>query len=366
MRLYLILFPLFLLVSSCGREPGKDPLLAARAKTDSARAVSFTMTGVWNNTFMDDTLVMDPHHAVYVRNEHADFPFDFVYETSNSAMLFREGQLKTVEWEERRVINVSGETAREDLAYEGNYATGQSPVVFLHDTAWVRSGASDMEVYYERTIYDHEDEEGHARTIERISIDSLASAVVRFERVNSLDGVVKQHIVNTFTDLRFGVGSVADYAIPTGFAEVSSDDLEKMQDATRLAPGDDLPEFELTDINGATIKSDDLRGKKVVFVFSFIGCGGCEYTRKDLARQSFQFSDEYVALYVNPVDKADRIKTYHTDKPWPCRMTTAEGDLTERFGVYAYPTFIAADEKGKVYRVEEGYEEAFFADMAAD
>ncbi|TXF91828.1 redoxin domain-containing protein [Neolewinella aurantiaca] len=365
MKRILPLFCLLFFMFSCGQDPAMDPLVAARQKLELATSVSFEMSQVWNNTYLNDTLVDPIRKGIFLRTDQADFPYDFIYEGENVTSVNLNGQLRKVELQKGRIITFSPEEAIEDLAYEGNYYSMLTPMMLVKDTAWSRAGAEENIVYYDKVMTDTVDEYGHHYFFARLHIDSLSSQVVMREQMSTRDGKPVQHIQRIFSNFAYNEVDDLTYAYPEGFQTIAYADLEQQRENELIKVGDHLPEFDLTDVDGNTYSEKTLEGKKAVFVFSFIGCGGCELARKDLAKSGFQFSDDYVALYVNPMNTAEQIANYHLNKPWPFKLAATDYDFSAKFGVYSYPTFITVDESGIVEEVIEGYEEEEFLEFLA-
>lgn len=363
MRYFLLPITLLFLAVSCTPEPNSEPLEAARQKLAEASSVAFEMQSVWNNTFVQDTTVNAPHRAHYVKNDRDGFAYDFVYEAEAGwAHIYKEGKLEEVSLSDQQLTTFTAEEAAEDLAYEGKYASMMSPMEIVKDSAWQRAGKEGNLVWYEKVAYDEKDEDGHAHTFVRLTIDSLSANIVRQERIYTLDGAPKQHIIRSYTAYHFNEPDSLFYLYPEGLSTITKANLDKQQENEGLQPGDAFPLFDLVDIDGKAYSSESTSGKKRVFVFSFIGCGGCEYTRKELAEMEFELKDEYIGFYLNPTNSEEQIISYHADKPWPFKMATTNYDFAESCGVFSYPTFITVDESGKVLEVVEGYEEAYFAD----
>jgi len=175
-----------------------------------------------------------------------------------------------------------------------------------------------------------------------------------------------QHIRRNYSNFFFDQVESLSYAYPEGFQTIAYADLEQQEANELIKAGEPLPEFDLVDVDGNAYSEKTLRGKKAVFVFSFIGCGGCELARKHLARTGFQFSDDYVGLYVNPMNSAEQIANYHADKPWPFNLVATDYNFSSSFGVISYPTFITVDEAGTVEEVIEGYDDEDFMDFFKD
>jgi len=301
------------------------------------------MQSVWNNTYINDTVVYKPNRGAYLRNDRAGFPYDFIYQMEDDVYLYLNGKLEDIELKKARVVTYSAVEAIDDLAYESNALSTTAPMGIVEDTAWQRRGKLGDLVYYEKPINDTEDEYGHSYTYARLHIDSMTSENFTFNTIDSLT-----------------------YAYPENFQTTAYADLENEKANDLPAVGDSLPMFDLVDVNGNAYSSETVQGKKLVFVFSFIGCGGCELARKHLAKSGFQFNEDYLAIYLNPMNSAEQIANYHQDKPWPFNLVAIDYDFSARFGVYSYPTFISVSASGAVEEVIEGYDEDEFMEFFED
>jgi thioredoxin-related protein len=273
-----------------------------------------------------------------------------------------KGTLEDVQLEKGLLVTYSQEEAKLNLAYEGNYSSMMTPMMTVRDSVWLRAGNDGNIVYYDKVDDDSEDEYGHAYIIERLRIDSTTSEIVAQERIYTLDDKPMQHIVRHYSNFTFDQVECLVYDYPEGFKTVANADLESQEEKDLIKAGDRVPEFDLVDTDGNAYSEETIRGKKAVFVFSFIGCGGCELARKHLAKAGFYFDEDYVALYVNPMNTAKQIANYHENKPWPFKLAATDYDFSASFGVSSYPTFITVDESGTVEEVIEGYDEDDFMD----
>jgi thiol-disulfide isomerase/thioredoxin len=276
------------------------------------------------------------------------------------ASVYDGGQMTDVHIEKQQIITYTKEEAIEDLTNEGSYATQGSPFGILQDTSWILVKKEENVFIYELAANRDTTEDGRTYTIERIMIDDKRHLLVAWERIYTLNEKPMQHLIRAYSDYLFDQHESLDFTFPEGFSTVSNKDREKMREAGTLTIGQRFPSFSLSDIEGRLFATDDLNGKKGLYVFSFIGCGGCEYTRQELAKMQFELDEDYVGLYLNPLNTADQLRNYHADKPWPFPMATVDYEFSERYGVYSYPTFITVDEHGMVEEVRSGYDEDFF------
>lgn len=61
---------------------------------------------------------------------------------------------------------------------------------------------------------------------------------------------------------------------------------------------------------GYQIKLADYRGKKVLLDFSVINCGYCIQSMNHFNRKGYQFSDNLVPIYINPLDSSKEMAEF--------------------------------------------------------
>lgn len=362
-NLLLTALSLALLLASCTTGPSPDPLVEARKKIAEATTISFTLNSEWNNTYKADTSV-DRHTAIYRPSEHPIFPYDFVYRMGDFTSAMIDGELRDINYTRGEVISYTPEEAADDIGYEGNYATMNSPLVVIQDTLWQRNGSMDQDAVYEYEEIFPMDGEPDRHRLHRLRIDTVHHFLVSIESFLTQGGEPFQHIAYHYSLWNFNDPeelsvNEADYHT------IAYADVQRREKAARLQPGDRFPGLVASDLDGNPVEAASLLGKKTVYVFSFIGCGGCEHARQELAKMDFAFAPEYQGVYLSPRDEAPILAAYQAKKPWPLRMATTDYDFAERCGVFAYPTFITVSEYGEVEQVLEGYEEGYFTSKAA-
>ena len=92
-------------------------------------------------------------------------------------------------------------------------------------------------------------------------------------------------------------------------------------------------------------------------MFSFIGCGGCEYAMREMKNKDFAIRDGLELMYSSPVDKSVALPRYFKKKTFPFVGFGEEGLMNENFNVASFPTFVLINEEGSVERVMRGYDE---------
>lgn len=165
----------------------------------------------------------------------------------------------------------------------------------------------------------------------------------------------RQFISVWFYEISFdGKGQPLSYSSPENYLSKTTDDIEKI---TLLASGTKAPDFSLEDLEGKKVSLQDFRGKKVLIDFSMINCGWCKHALDKFNDSGFEFRDEVVALYINPVDKKERMEKYvmHNIINFPVLTDAKETGVA--YGVSGYPTFFIIDEEGVIEKTFVGFQE---------
>ncbi|MDN4164090.1 TlpA disulfide reductase family protein [Cytophagales bacterium LB-30] len=80
---------------------------------------------------------------------------------------------------------------------------------------------------------------------------------------------------------------------------------------TRWAIGDSLPYFELTDINGQPVSSENIKDKIAILNFTFVGCSGCRVEHESLKKASDLYKNDDRIIFINFISSEPwRIKRY--------------------------------------------------------
>jgi thioredoxin-related protein len=88
-----------------------------------------------------------------------------------------------------------------------------------------------------------------------------------------------------------------------------------------------------------------------------INCGWCKIAIDQFNKPDFQFAENLVPLYINPVDSKEKMDKYQSKVGIPFPVLINAKKVGEVYGVNGYPTFFLIDENGKVEEVIEGFSE---------
>jgi len=131
-----------------------------------------------------------------------------------------------------------------------------------------------------------------------------------------------------------------------------------------LKEGEEAPPFSTVDMNGKPVSLQALRGKRVLLDFSTINCGYCKAALDHFSRRDFKLPPDMVGIYINPVDKKDKLALYAQKVTIPFGLVPEAHAIGKQYGVYGYPTFYLIDERGVIEKVVVGYQEAFIDGLA--
>jgi peroxiredoxin len=132
---------------------------------------------------------------------------------------------------------------------------------------------------------------------------------------------------------------------------------EKSPVAT-LKIGEPMPDFELADVNGKTVKfGEAIRGKKVVMInFWASWCGPC---RVEMPSFEKLYNDEkdhgFIILAIAEDKDRPKLDKYLKDKPLSFPVLIDENNaLAEKLKIESYPTTVLVNGNGKIRQVDEG------------
>ncbi len=124
-------------------------------------------------------------------------------------------------------------------------------------------------------------------------------------------------------------------------SENKGDDVDKQ---ANLAP-----DFELKGMIGNTVKLSDLRGKKVMLNFWATWCKYCVKEMPDLMKLQEEHKDDLAILYINVGESKETIQKFIDEQKLTGTILLDDKmTVASLYGVDAYPTTFAINEKGEV------------------
>jgi len=127
---------------------------------------------------------------------------------------------------------------------------------------------------------------------------------------------------------------------------------------TGLAIGNIAPDFELTTLEGKTVRLSDYRGQRVFINFWATWCPPCRAEMPDMQKLYEQTDVDIEILAVNMIesekaeeDVAEFVKDYGLTFPI---LLDANSDLATTYQVRAYPTSYMIDSTGRIQFIAPG------------
>jgi len=198
-------------------------------------------------------------------------------------------------------------------------------------------------------------------TTRQYFVDPEGKVVTRIRKSTHIENDTVQIIDYFFSDFTFTEEvfdfNMVDVPPPTDYRELTDAENDKERLAGLVKAGDQLFRSDYTDVNN---EEQFLYGKahgKTVVMFSFIGCGGCEYALREMKKKNFALKDGIDLVYSSPVDASSTLPAYLKKKGFPFVGFGKESLMNENFKVASFPTFVVINEQGRVERVIGGYDE---------
>ena len=139
---------------------------------------------------------------------------------------------------------------------------------------------------------------------------------------------------------------------------------EKAENAAKAqAIGIEAHDFTLNDIHGKPLKLSSLRGKYVILDFWGSWCGWCIKGMPQMKEYYAKYKGKFEILGVDCNDTEAKWKAAVAKHqlPWlHVANGTGANDVTQIYGIQGFPTKILVDPKGKIAKVVEGEDPAFY------
>lgn len=346
----------FLIVSCDSAKSPEEVFEGAKTKVLDSKRLSFNQLMLWENPELQevDTFSMD---ILLRKNLDVDLGFDYLGEREGSGYNFIEGVLFSISHEDS-VVTYYPEKNIPMLIQNSMYLTN-SPIRLLNEGPWSYLGdtAIDGKTYNEFLWIEMDTTIMEKKVLlkNHLFINPSNELPSFYSRRLYHDSRKNQFIDVAYSDYQFfDLGEKLEYNVPAGY--LSKQWGQRDPDAAQLlAKGGLAPDFELADENGNPIKLSDFRGKKVLLDFSMINCGWCKIALEQFNKPDYQFSENIVPLYVNPVDPQEKMDKYRSKVSIPFPVLVNAEEVGKAYGVSGYPTFYLIDENGKVEDVVVGF-----------
>lgn len=338
-----------------------DVLRAAKEKFYQADEVSFSHEMLWENPELGDVDTMI-YQVVLQKNPNKYFEYNYIGKRKISELAYLDDVLLSINHKDSTVTYYSEDAFQSFANLAGsNMFLEFSPVnlfklepwIYKKDTAIQQkmvlnffrvendTTVGDMTIYLESHLFVNP---------ANLLVESYSTRLYH-------NGKRTQLIENHFSNYNMGVITDTLQAIaPHGYLSVLSGDKKRVS-SKKLAVGELAPDFELQDLQGNSVRLSSLKGKKVLLDFSMINCGWCKIALEKFNKPDFEFADNIMPFYVNPVDTKEKMEKYSTRVNIPFPVLIDAKTVGEAYGVSGYPTFYLIDETGKIEEVFEGFDD---------
>ena len=358
MKRFLILVLLSLVFSfSCSNPKTPNEVFdGAKAKVLQADRFSFKQLMLWESPELGeiDTIAME---LKLQKNRDVPLGFDFIETRVNSAISYIDNTLGSISHEDSTITFFPDSEVANMLIY--NTFLTHSPVGLLKNEPWEYFGDTVIDgKTFNEFLWVEMDTIIMERKVllnNHLFINPSNELVDFYSRRLYHDGKKSQFIDVHYSDYQFDeLGEKLAYTVPPGY--VSKVWGQKDPNSPQvLKRGNLAPDFELIDEKGNLVKLSNFRGKKVLLDFSMINCGWCKIAIEQFNKPDYQFADNIIPLYVNPLDSKEKMDKYRSKVSIPFPILVEAEDVGKAYGVNGYPTFYLIDENGKVEDVVVGF-----------
>jgi len=112
--------------------------------------------------------------------------------------------------------------------------------------------------------------------------------------------------------------------------------------------GEELSNFELSDMNGQVVKLNDLRGKVVLLNFWFINCPPCRAEMPDLNELKTEYANKDVEFIGITFDNKSNVEAFLKTLPFEFQIIPDARKIIQEYGIMGFPTSVVLDRKGKI------------------
>ena len=144
---------------------------------------------------------------------------------------------------------------------------------------------------------------------------------------------------------------------------------EKNDGSTYTKVGQSVPEFELTTLDGQTMKSSDLKGKVTVINFFATWCGACREELPHLKSEvwdRFKEDDRFALFVVGREHTQKELADFKKQESFAMPLAPDPGrKIYSRFAEQWIPRTYVFDSNGKIAFQSIGYDAEEFSEMVA-
>lgn len=351
----------------CKTEVKPEIILAnAKAKIQGAKTFNYNYQGEFN-TLMNNRIHKDSTNIIFSKEEDSFHGFGFYAENKYGEYIFDGQNYQEVDHEEKLIISYPKEDIKNDSTYfQIRGFMTNTPLELMKVSEFNR--VIDT-VFHQQEYFVFEkitapksvvDESRKIKKIERYFIEKDKEIYNHLEVITIFNGDTAQIANIDFTDLQlkkipFEFGEI-DKSNFIKYKEINSNDLENDNCENLISVGEKVEKKFYTDINETSICLFGEPNKSSVIMFSFIGCGGCEYALSEIEKKNFQFKENINFYYNSHFDNNKTMQAYLEKRNYQFNLFSKESQMNDEFSVCHFPTFVELNEKGIVIKVISGYD----------
>ncbi len=145
---------------------------------------------------------------------------------------------------------------------------------------------------------------------------------------------------------------------PTDYKKVTMQELQQElmggPPESSFKKGDELANFELSDMNGQVVKLNDLRGKVVLINFWFINCPPCRAEMPDLNELKTEYANKDVEFIGITFDQKSNVEAFLKTLPFEFQIIPDAQKIIGEYGIMGFPTSVVLDKNGKIVNSKMG------------
>jgi hypothetical protein len=345
-----------------------EVLEATRKKMAANATHTYRVRSSWDNRFAKNTYA-DTVDVMYTSFSDGENDFGFHIKGSDFAVIYDgEDELK-IEHATRKIVRTTATEIAADPAYFKHKLFFLANPRELLDLEGIDQGFDTIiagENYFVYRIFVRSPVAAAPSKTMVVArtyfLDPSESVLQRIQKASYVDRDTVQVVDYFFSNYTFSPAPYrfdeSDLAAFSGYREVNRAVNKKERLSGLVRSGDQLTRADYTDINGQEQLLYGNAGEKTVIMFSFIGCGGCEYALKEMRKKSYRFRSDINFAYSSSVDQAAAIRTYLQRKEFSHLAFDKSSRMNDNFRAAAFPTFVVISEEGQIEQVIGGYDQS--------
>lgn len=361
------LFSSIAIFFSCqkGSKNSKEVFTAAQQILKDNKTIRYEYRAIWDNRF-NSSVFRDSAKIIYSKLESNFFGMGFIAETRNNLLLYNGRDYLDINHNEKEIIK----TDKIELEQDSSFFDHQ--MIFLahpyqlleqHDFVGTYDTLINNVSYYcYKKEVDSTNDDNELITNQKFYIiDKNSFLIKEIKQIVLIDQDIVQSITYDFDNYHFESTAIdfdktIDKYYPS-YATVRSSDKEYERTTDIIQVGTRLKQKNYEDITGKKIALYGKEKEERIIMFSFIGCGGCEYALREMKKKDYNLRDGIKLYYSSPRDKNEALKNYFDRKEFPFNGFGEESKMNKDFSIYSFPTFVLIDSEGVVKQVNISYDD---------